>query len=68
MAGFDLGDVLSIINDATDHRNLQRFTARFAGFNFHDSAIRRLMDYGSDGAPRPRAGTPPQLFISSLKS
>ena len=42
MAGFDLGDVLSIINgsERIHPPTLKRFTARFAGFNFHDSVIR----------------------------
>jgi fatty acid CoA ligase FadD28 len=42
MAGFDLGDVLSIINgsERIHPATLQRFAARFAGFNFHASAIR----------------------------
>ena len=42
MAGFDLGDVLTIINgsERIHPPTLQRFAARFAGFNFHDSVLR----------------------------
>ena len=42
MAGFDLGNVLTIINgsERIHPPTLERFTARFAGFNFHDRVIR----------------------------
>ncbi|MGC2654106.1 MAG: AMP-binding protein, partial [Mycobacterium sp.] len=42
MAGYDLSDVLSILNgsERVQAATLRRFTDRFARFNFHDKVIR----------------------------
>jgi mycoketide-CoA synthase len=65
MAGLDLGNVLSILNgsERVQPATLQRFTERFARFNFHDGVFRP--SYGMAEATvyiaTREAGQPPEI-------